>query len=584
MVVMRNFFGCRIRFSSLLLCLLCFTAQAKPLTHVVLMGLKGKPKENAVLRLAELEKRLTTQGHTQLRSHFIKQIPSQISEAIQPYGYFRADIKTHLREQSNTWVVVCRVQPGPQLPVRYLHIQVTGQAALDPAFHQLLRRIPLAVGAPFSSSAYEKTKEALFSLASSRGYFEARLTRSKVWIYVKPYYARIALDFDSGPRYVFGPIEFSKVSLNPSLLQRYLSEHSAGVFTSKALQKSRLALLGSGYFRQVVVRTKTENKGGVHRVRIKYRLREKDRQFYTLGLGVNSDLGPRGSVSADYPAINRWGHQVNALLQVAKSNQMGLLNYKIPGHNPTKEQYVFSLQVAHDDEEDNQKFFNQLLSLGYQRSFWGWRQTVRLNFLNEQYHWKKLPRIDTHLMYPSIEWERSHVDDMLRPMKGYRLNLQLAGTHGHLPWTATGFFQATVHGKFLWSFRKMMRFLLRGQVGTTMIHDLYKLPLSHQFLIGGVDTVRGFSYQSIGNDTPGHHMFVASAELQPRLWHYFYGSVFYDSGNVSDHITRHIYRSAGFGMVWLSPVGSVALSLARPLAPHNLKKQWLFQFRIGPDL
>ena len=42
-------------------------------------------------------------------------------------------------------------------------------------------------------------------------------------------------------------------------------------------------------------------------------------------------------------------------------------------------------------------------------------------------------------------------------------------------------------------------------------------------------------------------------------------------------------RSAGPGVMWLSPVGALKLTVAKPFNSTN-KKAWMIQFAMGPEL
>ena len=49
----------------------------------------------------------------------------EIAQALQPYGYYRADIDGDLLYEKETIAVTYRVKPGPQIPIGSLTLDVT---------------------------------------------------------------------------------------------------------------------------------------------------------------------------------------------------------------------------------------------------------------------------------------------------------------------------------------------------------------------------------------------------------------------------------------------------------------------------
>jgi translocation and assembly module TamA len=94
--------------------------------------------------------------------------------------------------------------------------------------------------------------------------------------------------------------------------------------------------------------------------------------------------------------------------------------------------------------------------------------------------------------------------------------------------------------------------------------------------------VRGYGYQTLG---PGTKLAVASAELQQAVYEDWYVGVFFDAGNAADSFDHYsdIKKSTGAGLIYMSPVGPIELSIARAIAdPSN--KPLHFQLSMGPDL
>ena len=129
--------------------------------------------------------------------------------------------------------------------------------------------------------------------------------------------------------------------------------------------------------------------------------------------------------------------------------------------------------------------------------------------------------------------------------------------------------------------------------------DTDELPFFENFYSGGIRTVRGFEYNSLGptdldDDDPeaigGNVSLNATAEVRfpiPFLSDVdgLKGSVFVDAGNVfEDEIdTGDIRYSAGVGLTWVSPLGPLSLSYAKPLNAKDDDKTQELQFSVGAN-
>ena len=112
---------------------------------------------------------------------------------------------------------------------------------------------------------------------------------------------------------------------------------------------------------------------------------------------------------------------------------------------------------------------------------------------------------------------------------------------------------------------------LRLELGQVFRNDAVAVPESQLFRAGGDDSVRGYSYRSLGPlvdgvVSGGNTLFTGSVELArpftaslPSLW----GAVFVDAGNAADDWgTLSPALGAGIGLRWRSPAGPLRLDWA----------------------
>ena len=109
------------------------------------------------------------------------------------------------------------------------------------------------------------------------------------------------------------------------------------------------------------------------------------------------------------------------------------------------------------------------------------------------------------------------------------------------------------------------------------------LPASERFFAGGDTTVRGFTLDRLGNEdtitaagfpTGGNSVVVLNSELRIALIGPLQATTFVDAGNVflraSDLDFTDLRPSAGFGVMYKSPVGPIRVDLGFNLDPREL--------------
>ena len=131
------------------------------------------------------------------------------------------------------------------------------------------------------------------------------------------------------------------------------------------------------------------------------------------------------------------------------------------------------------------------------------------------------------------------------------------------------------------------RALIRMEAATTIVDGVEELPVSIRFFTGGDQSVRGYQYRSLGalNDLGevigGKHLLTGSAEYDFDVRPGWKGAVFVDAGNsFADFANFELYRSAGLGIRWLSPIGPIRADVAKGLDDGSFR----LHITMGPDL
>lgn len=424
----------------------------------------------------------------------------QIERALKALGYYAPKIaKTAPVFSENCWQATFDIDAGPPVIVRNVTVELLGEASTDPAYGELLESLPVEKDTVLNHALYEKTKTALATLAADRGYIDAEFKRSEIRVNRKEREADIQLIFDSGQRYDFGALTIEQTTLRAELVDRFIAFPPGEPYDSESLNALYRSLVDSGYFGSVEVRPQIDAaKNGsipvvVHMEPIKA-------HRYSAGLGFATDTGPRGSLGYENRRINKRGHRLRTNLSLSPTISTVDGSYEIPLGSPASES--LRLQAGYKIENTEAVEGTELkLGLSYSTKITnGWLRTAFINFSREDTTVGGEQRID-NLLIPGLRFSKTLADNIIRPTDGYRVNLEVRASPG-LIGDSTSFALLSTSLKFVRSLALTKgRFITRGDLGYLLNGEAVDLPASQRFFTGGDNSVRGFRYQSLVQQT-----------------------------------------------------------------------------------
>lgn len=586
----------------LLLCCLVFTAgplgaqqeSAPPATEtsagtgtvaVTVEGVDGPLRDN-VLAYLELNRFAGKPAPEESRLRWLHaNAERNIRDALEPFGYYEPVIEATLNRTAGGWEARYRIQPGRALRIAMLDVRVLGEGARDPIFQKLLTSLPLAKGQILEQPKYEQIKQNLETLATERGYFDARFTERAIRVDLQTYEAVISLHYDTGQRYRFGDISFKQDILSPKLLNRYPRFKPGDPYDANELLKLQSDLGGSPYFSQVQINAQPDDATDTAPVDVT--LEPNKKRKYSAGLGYGTDTGVRGKLKMEQRWINRQGHHYEAEMQLSPIKSLIGGKYMIPGRDPITDEYA--LTAGYTLQSNDQDF--ELIALGgsWQRQDGKWLKNYNLSFQYEDYQVGDEPRATSLLLIPGLNWTWVDADDRLYTTRGLLFGFELRGASTALL-SDINFVQGVLRLKGVYALNDDSRLLARGDLGATAIReDFEELPASLRFYTGGDASVRGYSYNSIGPTDDqgkvvgGKNLLVGSLEYEHRVWNDWSLAAFVDSGDAFDGAAPELKTGVGVGVRWRSPVGPVRIDFASGL-DRPPGDTFRFSFSIGPDL
>jgi translocation and assembly module TamA len=470
------------------------------------------------------------------------------------------------------------------LPVGSFKFTISDEIGNDPEIQELLKNRLLQAGSVLNQIEYEDFKGSLEKLASERGYFDARFIEHRIEIDLDKYEAYVVLNYDGGSRYHFGKVSLNQQVLDEKLLLRYISFTDGSAYSVDELIDLQQALNDSDFFYSVDVSTEMP-EGEEKEIPVNIKLTPRKRHRYSLGIGYGTDTGIRGNASWEMPLVNRDGHRFSTEASFSELGYSFGAKYRVPVFNPRSDELVYSAGIENETTDSSESTLHTIgASLNRRRG--DWRQTISLNYRQEDFVIANESG-SSELVLPAISWKRTWGNDLINTFEGLRFDVTLRGAT-KMFLSDADFFQLQTGIKIINPVNKNNRFISRLRLGSTWTQDFEKLPSTVRFFTGGAQSVRGFSYQSLGpvdsNDEVlgGKHLLVASIEFEHSFNEKWGAAVFYDTGNASENFSDKLEQGAGFGVRWQSPIGPVRVDIATALSRDGNPLR--LHINIGPDL
>ncbi len=555
-------------------------------------GVTGQARNN-VLAYLSLSRYATSPDIDEALLHRLEsRAEEEIEDALQPFGYYSPTITTSLRQEGGDWIARVTVQPGPPTLLTQADVRIDGAGADDPALVHVLDEHRLQTGTQLNHPAYDQLKTDLLRRAVSRGYLDAKYTRSDLEVDPNAREARATLLLSTGERYRFGAVVIDQDRLDPALMLRYLRFHEGEWFDSGELLRTQFALDDSAYFGSVEV-LPGERDTTKLTIPVTITARGAKRNKYTVGLGYSTDQQWRVTGTWDNRLLNSEGHRLRADVAIGTNSQSYGVTYTIPVGDPALEKLEFGAAQLYSSPGDVHAITTQLRAgLTQVRGRWQYVPFVDLAHTESEIAGTNTT---SNLLVPGItiaQVPRGFMSNAgpqssiggLNPGSGpinNGLNATSADATGFLAeLLATGqslhsdvsFFRIRVRDQWSFQVAPKWRVVLRGEVGATLVHEFEQMPVSYRFFAGGDQSVRGYAYQSLspvdsrGQKSGGKELLVLSGEIDRDIRSNMAIAVFCDGGNALMRFGDPLAYGAGVGIRYRLPFLSMGIDIAKPLS------------------
>ncbi len=554
--------------------------------NVEVRGVSGEVKKNVLSFLGIERLRKSPELNEEMMKSLFGKAPGEIRTALQPFGFYTPKISSSLTKKNGQWLAVFIIDPGQPARISRLELRISGAGSGLPPFKYFRKTFPLKQGGVLNEQEYEKSKQDLQEIAANYGFLNATMPRHQILVYPKRHEARVFLEFDTGPQFMFGDVTFkqSKNIFSEGFLRKFINFKRGDPFNSTVLVVFQEALSSSGYFSQAQVTPEPKKAAGLL-VPIVVTLTPAKRYEISLGAGYGTDTGFRGRLDWTDRQVNRRGHRMEVDLRLAEIRQNAIWRYTVPLDQPLSNHLDYTVGFLHEstDIETSETYFAEF---SYTRAISRhWLQTLYFEVAREYFTVADESATDK-LIIPGGTWTYKKVPAEIYANEGIQLIADARGTSKAIL-SSVSFIQGRLRPKYIRGIGGFGSLILRADIGATAVNNFQRLPASYRFFAGGEKSIRGYSYKTLGPKNAmglvegGKYLMVAGIEYVQKVYGKWGLAFFYDGGNAFSAFPPSWKSGAGTGIRWNSPVGPARLDFAWALEPGH---PFHIYVSIGPEI
>ena len=511
--------------------------------------------------------------------------------------------------------IAISVNEGPQYTIS--DIRFRGELIVGE--EELRKFIPVKEGDVFSRAQMTAISEALSFRLGREGYAFANV--NAVPEPGEDNTAAVTFFVEPGKRAYVRRVNFDgNVSTKDEVLRQEMTQMEGGVASSDRIEFSKTRLERLGFFQTVDVET-VPVPGTDDLVDVNYSVQEQPTGSLSASVGFSQNSGVILGASVSENNFFGTGKRVSFGVNVSDSVKSANVSYLDPYYTVDGVSRGFSLFARETDyeEEDISSYlldeYGGRVTFGYPTD-----SITRLNFGAGVTQSNIKPGVfsaqevrdfiadegDSFTNYFLFgSWRRSTLNRGVLPTKGYSHSLSLDVA---VPGSDLTFYKATHKTDFYFPLTDSANWVLRARTEIGYgdgYGDRSQMPFFEHFYSGGYGSVRGYEANSLGNKAeraagdfsdpdPFGGNVLTEGGLELIFPTPFAGdsrsmrtSFFVDAGQVFDTERGfdpelgEVRTSAGISFQWITAVGPLAFSLAKPLNDKSGDDTQVFQFSLG---
>ncbi|MGZ8155095.1 MAG: outer membrane protein assembly factor BamA [Burkholderiales bacterium] len=498
--------------------------------------------------------------------------------------------------------ITVAVSEGPRYKVS--DIKVAGELLLPEA--EIRKLITLKPGETFSRAKITESTKKISDRLGADGYAFANVNAAPE-LNKEKQEAAFTFIIDPGRRVYVRRINIAGNNRSrDEVIRREMRQLEGAWYSSEKIATSKTRIDRLGYFTEVNIETPAV-QGATDQVDVNVNVVERPTGAVLLGAGFGSGEGVIFSASVAQNNFLGSGKQVSFGLNTSKINTTYALSFTDPYYTPDGISRGFDIYHRKVDAANSglgnyttkttglavrfgvpvTEFDTINYGLGYERTTIDTTTDSPLIYLD----YVREFGAENDALLGTIGWVRDGRDSLIYPTRG---TMQKASIEVGLPGGSLNYYRAQYQYQRYFALTRDYTLMLNGEVGYGDGYgDTSTLPFFKNFYVGGVNSLRGFRVFTVGpkdvqgNPRGGTHKVLGNVEFlfpfpglagdkSVRM------SAFVDTGAASEKFDAGELRaSAGFSVLWVSPMGPLKMSVAQPFRDQPGDRRQVFQFTFG---
>ncbi|WP_288841958.1 autotransporter assembly complex family protein [uncultured Deefgea sp.] len=566
-------------FSSLLI------AAEAPFTYRVVLNADARVASLLEQYLEIFKLKDSPRNSSEQLSRSLEFLPKSVADLLATEGYFNTKTVSEMKVEQGKTVVYITVDLGKPVIIHDAKLNVTGEVLenlprLDMLKSRFETRSDELIGEKFTQNEWDDLKKRTLASFMARDYPASVMSLSEAIIDPELKTAQLNISMDSGPAYVYGPVQIHGLSRYPEKLVRDLVDLQAGApYRRNQLLNLQTELQNLPHFASALVDVSLPSSPP-YIAPVQIDVQESPLNKVITNLGYSTNTGAQAGVDYRYLNLFDRGWIFNSKLEIKQKEQLFDIAVAIP-KMPSGWEHNGYINYASSDIEGLQ---SDNYRIGVSRN---WIERKQEHYISLQY-------LAEHRQISNGSSDRPHsltlnyksiirdLDSLKDPRNGYLLHTEIGGASERVM-SDVSFVRAYGNAIHYNKIGQEGILALRLELGQTFTRSAVGVPTEWLFRAGGMGSVRGYDYQSLGVDidgavAPGRVLATSSIEYQHLVYKDWRAAIFYDYGGAgADWGTLNPVRGTGIGARWLSPVGQIGADIAYGIDKSQLR----FQFAMG---
>lgn len=512
-------------------------------------------------------------------------------------GYIKAKVgepKVYYDDEIKGLVVSIEIDEGARYEVN--EVNVAGDL-IEPA-DALLKTVNIGKEKIFNRETVRKDMITLQDIYANHGFAYSEI-KPLIKEDDENHTADVTYDIRKGPKVRFERITITgNQHTRDKVIRRQLKVMEGDYFSGVGLKRSSENLRRLGYFEDVQLHTKKGSRDDLMDLNVD--VKEKGTRTFSVGAGYSSAYSAFVTFSVSDENFMGYGQKLTASARIGGLNTEFDIRFLEPWLFDTR------LSLGADIYKFSQEYTD------YSRSSYGTRISLGAPLYLDYTRGTLMYAYD----HANISDVASTASQTLRDMTGDNVTSSLSlmlnrdsrdrtfnTTRGSINQASVQYAGGFLSGdeqftkyrlRTAWFFPMFWNtvFMVQGRAG--YIQDRGKLSVYQKFFLGGINTVRGYDYNTISPIDPDTGDYIGGEKMMCYNVEYSFpllqeqgvvGVVFFDAGNVWTSAENYNFsglrKSAGGGVRWFSPLGPLRLEYGFKLDKLEDESAGKWEFSIG---